>query len=166
MSAAEIASINTDLHTFARKQVQIIVLGTIETAYKTIIPVDQNDLEFLIPADNDNNIRLDIQLYDRGKLVSGWGNNVDASDHTGVTKNFLDSLFSQSTVVLNDTTITKASEYYNNRSYFENLLTYGNDTSATHRTNAHWYRDTGETLPCNPTIATEPDVSNRDFNTH
>jgi len=95
------------------------VLGTIEIAYKPIVPVDQNDLEFLIPADKDNYIRLDIQLYVRGKLVSGSGNNVDVSDHTGVTNNLFYSLFSQCTVVLNGTTITQSSKLYNYRLYLE-----------------------------------------------
>jgi len=44
MSAAEIASVNGDFDIFTHKLVQTSVLGTIETAYKTIAPVDQNDL--------------------------------------------------------------------------------------------------------------------------
>ena len=41
------------------------VLATIETSYKPIDPVDQNDLEFLIHTEKDNYIRLDIKLYVR-----------------------------------------------------------------------------------------------------
>jgi len=117
MSAAEVASIISEYDIFAHKPVQTSVLGTIETAYKTIAPVEQNDLEFLIRGDNDSYIRLDIQLYVRGKLVSSYGNNVDVSDHTGVTYNLLHSLFSHCTVVLNGTANTQSSEYYNYRSY-------------------------------------------------
>ena len=62
-------------------------------------------------------MRLDIQLYVRGKLVSSSGNNVDVSDHTGVTNYLLHSLFSQCTVDLNGTTITQSREHYNYRSY-------------------------------------------------
>jgi len=57
MSAAEIASISSEFDIFVHKPVQTPVLGTIETAYKPIAPVDQNVLEFLIPADKDNYIR-------------------------------------------------------------------------------------------------------------
>jgi len=46
------------------------VLGTIETADEPIDPVDQNDLEIFIPADNDMCIDFDIKLYIRGKLIS------------------------------------------------------------------------------------------------
>jgi len=84
------------------------VLGTTETAYKPITPVDQNDLDFFIPADKDNYIRLDIQLYVRGNIVSGSGNDVDVTDHTGVVNNLLHPLFSQSTVILSGTTITQS----------------------------------------------------------
>jgi len=73
MSAAEIASINSEFHIFSLKPVQTSVLGTIDTAYKPIAPVDQNNLEFLIPAVKDNYIHLDINLYVRGKLDSVRG---------------------------------------------------------------------------------------------
>jgi len=57
----------------------------------------------------DNYIRLDIQLYVPGKLVSSSGNNVDVSGHTVFTNNLLHSLFNHCTVVLNGTTITQSS---------------------------------------------------------
>jgi len=94
---------------FAHKQVQTSELGTIENAYKPIATVDQNDLEFFIPADKDNYIHINIKLYFRSKFVSGSGNNGDASDHTAVTNDFLHSLFSQCNTVLNGVTITQAS---------------------------------------------------------
>ena len=139
------------------------MLGTIETAYKPIAPVEQNDLEFLIPGDKENYIRLDIQLYVRGKLVLGSGNNVDVSDHTGGTNNLLHSLFSQCTVVLNSTTVTQSSEHYNYRLYLETLLTYGTNAAATHLTNAYWYRDTGDMLPCDPAAKSVTATTNREF---
>ena len=51
MYAAEIASISSEFEIFAHKLVRTSALGTIETAYKPIAPVVQNDLEFLVPAD-------------------------------------------------------------------------------------------------------------------
>ena len=89
MSAANKASVSSEFDIIPHNHVQISLLGTIETAYKPISPVDQNYLEFLIPASKDNYIHPDIKLYVRGKLVSGSGNNVDVSDHTAVTNNFL-----------------------------------------------------------------------------
>jgi len=101
MSATEIASVSNEFDNFAHKLVQTPVVATIETAYKPISPVDQSDLEFFIPADNDTYIHLDIKLYFRGKLVSGSGKDLATSDHTALTNNFLHSQFIQCNVALN-----------------------------------------------------------------
>ena len=37
---------------FAKKPVQSAVLGTRVSQYKPIAPVDQSDIEFIIPGDN------------------------------------------------------------------------------------------------------------------
>jgi hypothetical protein len=78
---------------------------------------------------------------------------VDDKDFTGVTNNLLHSLFSQCNVSLNGTIITQAGELYNYRSYLETILTYGSDAAASHLTNAFWYLDNGDMLPCDPTAA-------------
>ena len=70
-AAAEIASVSSEFDIFAHRPIQTSVLGTTEVAYKPITPVDQNDMEFLIPADNDTYIELDITLNVRCKLISG-----------------------------------------------------------------------------------------------
>jgi len=75
---------------------------------------------------------------------------VDYTDLTGVTNNFLPSLFSQCNVTLNGVNITQASEHYHYRSYLETLMTYGTDAAATHVSNAHWYIDTGDKQPSDP----------------
>jgi len=122
--------------------------------------VEQSDLDFLIPADNDTYIDLNIKIYIRGKLTKVDGTNLDKTPFTAVTNNFLHSLFSQSSISLNGVTITQANELYNYRSYFETLLTYGIDAAATHLTNAFWYLDDGDLLPCDPTAA---DAKNKVF---
>jgi len=163
MSAAEIASVSCEFDIFADKPFPTSVLGTIETAYKPIALVDQNDLEFLIPADKNIYIHLDIKLYVRGKLVSGSGKDVDASDYTADTNNFHQSLFSHCNFVLNGVTITQESEHYNYHSYLETVLTYGTDAAATHFTNAYWYRETGDMLLCDPSAVTLTATTNRGF---
>jgi len=95
--------------------------------------------------------------------VPGSGHDVDSSDHTAVTNNFFHSLFSQCNFALNGVTITQAREHYNYCSYLETFLTYGTDAAATHRTNAYWYRDTGDMLPCDPAAATVSATNNRGF---
>jgi len=129
-AAAKIASVISEFDIFAHRPVQTSVLVTIETAYIPIAPVEKNDLEFFIPADNNTYIDLDIKVYDRSKLFSGSGKDVDFTDLTGLKNNFLHSLFSQSNVTLNGVTITQAIEQYHYRSYVETLMTYGTDAAA------------------------------------
>ena len=85
---------------------------------------------------------------------------MDNTDFTAVTNNFLHSLFSQCSIGLNGETITRATEVYNYRSYFETLLTYGSDAATTQLTNAFFYLDDGDLLPCDLTAA---DAKNKDF---
>jgi len=110
-------------------------------------------LEFLIPAENDTYIDLNIRLFIRGKLTVTDGMNLDETDHTRVTNNFLHYFFTQCSLTLNGTTITQTTELYPYRSYLETLLIYGSDAAAAHLTKAFWYVDYGEILPCDPTKA-------------
>jgi len=73
MSGAEIASGSSEFDIFAHRPIQMSLLGTLESLYKPIAPVDQNDMEFLIPVDSDTYIDLEIKLYFRRKLVWGSG---------------------------------------------------------------------------------------------
>ena len=94
----ELASNEFDV--FARKPVQNATLETNVVVYNPISSVDQTDLEFLIPEDNDTFVDPDIRLYIRGKFTKCDGTDVDASEYTAGTNNFLHSLFSQCTVFL------------------------------------------------------------------
>jgi hypothetical protein len=87
---------------------------------------------------------LDIKLYVKGKLTSVDGKDLDPTDFTAVTNNFLHSLFSQCSIALNGVNITPAADLYYYRVYLETLLTYGTDAANTHLTNAYWYIDDGD----------------------
>ena len=136
------------------------VIETTEVSYKPIACVDQSDLEFLIPSESDTNIDLIIRLYVRGKLTKNDETALDNTDFTAVTNNFLLSLFSQCCIALNGVTITQATELYIYRSFFETILTYGSDAATSQLTNAFWYLDVGDLLPCDPTAA---DATNKGF---
>jgi hypothetical protein len=143
--AAETRYISTEFDVFASKPVQTSVLDTIEVAYKPIASVEQTDLEFLIPADNDTYIDLNFKLLIRGKLVNKKdGLDLDNTDFTGVTNNLPHSLFSQCNVILNGTPIIQAGDLYQYQAYLETLLSYGNDAAVSHITNAFWYLDDGD----------------------
>ena len=65
---SEVKSISSQFHIFMHRHIQTAVLGTVKTVYKPLAPVEQNELEFLIPGDTDTYIDLDIKIYVRGKL--------------------------------------------------------------------------------------------------
>ena len=129
------------------------VQETIETILKPIASVDQSDLEFLIPAEHDTYIDLNIRLYIRGKLTTADGKDLYSTDFTATANNLLHSLFSQFSITLNGTTITPTSNLYQYPSYLETLVTYGRDAAKSHLTNSFCYLDSGDLQTCDPTKA-------------
>jgi len=64
--SANAVSVSSEFDIFASKPIQTSVIETKEVKYKPIVSVDQSDLEFLIPGENDTYIDLDIKFYIRG----------------------------------------------------------------------------------------------------
>ena len=140
-------------------------LQALPTDVNNILPSKSGSSHAAPVADNETYIHLDIKIYVRRKLVSGFGKDVDTSDQTAMTNNFFHSLFSQYNVAINGVKITQASDHYNYRSYLETLLTYGTDAAATHLMNAYWYRDTGDILLCDPAAESVTAATNLGFTT-
>ena len=132
MLGSEVASFSSEFDIFELRPIQMALLGTVETVYKTLAPVEENDLEFVILGDSDTYIDLDITFYVRGKLVSSSAKAVDMTDTTAVTNYLLLSLFIQCTVTLNGVPVTHSHEHCNYRSYLETLLTYGINAVLSH----------------------------------
>jgi hypothetical protein len=61
-SAAAAAYVSSDFDIFAGRPIQSSILETVETRYKPIAPLDESDLEFVIPADNESYVDLDNKL--------------------------------------------------------------------------------------------------------
>ena len=110
MSKTDLAFVSSEFDIFAPKPVQLAIQETKLVHYKSIASVDQRDLEFLIPADYDTYIDPDIKLFVKDKLTKADGSALDATDHTAGVNNFLHSLFSQCTIILNGVTITQSGE--------------------------------------------------------
>ena len=53
MSRAEVEAVCSEYDIFVHRPIQTAVLGTVETVYKPLAPVEQNDLEFVIPGNSD-----------------------------------------------------------------------------------------------------------------
>jgi hypothetical protein len=155
-----VVSLISEFDIFAPQLVQVSVVEKTKLTYKPIASVDQNDLEFLIPADSDMYIDLDIKVYIRDMLNKADGTTLDNTDFTAIKNNFLHSLFSPCSIALYGVTVTPASDLYNYHSFFETILTYVIDAAASHLTYAFVYLDNGDLLPCNRTIA---DAKNKCF---
>ena len=79
--AADVEKASTEVDIFPTRPVQISTLETLENSYKPIAALDQRDLEFLVPADQDTYIDLNIQLYIRGKLTKADGTDLELRHH-------------------------------------------------------------------------------------
>ena len=157
--AADVMSASTGFNIFATRPVQTKTIEKIETAYKPIASLDQSDLEFLIPADLETYIDLNIHLFVRSKLTQADGTDLEPTDTNCVANNLLHTLFDQYNISLNGVTITHAADLYYYLAYLEPLLSYGNEAAELHLTNAFWYRDTGDFVVCNPTAAVTPSTN-------
>ena len=69
------------------RSIQTPVQGTVETVYKPLAPVKQNDLAFRFPGYSDTYIDVDINFYVRGEMVSSSAKDVDLTDTTAVANN-------------------------------------------------------------------------------
>jgi hypothetical protein len=78
--SVEAVSVSNEFDIFATRPVQTSNIETTETAYKPIPSVDQSDFEFLITAD---------------------GTELDATDYSALTNNFLHCISSQYSIALN-----------------------------------------------------------------
>ena len=101
-------------------------------------------MEFVIPAEHDTYIDLNIRLYIRGKLTTADGKDVESTDFTDTANNFLNSFFTQCSITSNGTALAPTSDLYQYRSYLDTLLTYGSDAATSHLTNGFWYQDSGD----------------------
>jgi len=129
---------------FVKRPVQSAMLLSRVTHYKSIAPVDQSDLEFVIPGEAETYMYLDIHMSVRGKLMSQDDSALVPNDSTTVVDNLFHSLFNQCSVTLNVVSVSTSKDLYNCRAYHETLHTYGDDASQTHLTNAFWYPGEGD----------------------
>ena len=76
----------TEFDIFPPKPIQSAVLETTDTVYKPLASLNQDDLEFLIPADPETYIELDIKVFVKGQLLKPEEAVLDNKDFTAGTK--------------------------------------------------------------------------------
>ena len=100
-------------------------------------------IEFVVPGAGDAYIDLaNTYLLVRAKVVRGVGTDIADDTPVAPVNNWLNSLFSQVDVHLNDTLVTPSSNTYPFRAYVETLLSYGAEAKKTQLTSQLWYNDT------------------------
>ena len=104
---------------------------------------DGGPIEFFIPGSGEEYLDLNqTQLYVRAKVTKGDGSDLAADDPVGPVNLFLQSLFSQIDVSLNERLISPSTPTYPYRAMIETLLSYGNDAKTTQLTAGLFYKDT------------------------
>ena len=100
-------------------------------------------IEFVIPGTGDAYLDLaNTYLLVRAKVVRGVGTDLAADTPVAPVNNWLNSLFSQVDVYLNDTLVTPSSNTYPFRAYIDTVLSYGDEANNTQLTSQLWYKDT------------------------
>jgi len=78
--SGELQFVSSEFDIFVKQPIQSAILGIDVVHIKPIASVDQNNLEFLVPGDNETYIDQEIKLYVRGKLIGADGKDLDNSD--------------------------------------------------------------------------------------
>jgi hypothetical protein len=83
--AANAVCVSFEFDIFADRPVQTSTEKIVEIAHKTIISVDQSDLKFVIPQNDNSYIVPNMQIYIKGQLVGAAGAELSNTDYTART---------------------------------------------------------------------------------
>ena len=104
---------------------------------------DGGPIEFFIPGSGDEYMDLNqTQLYIQAKITTADGTNIVDADQVGPVNLFLQSLFNQVDVSLNERLISPSTPTYPYRAMIKTLLSYGSDAKSSQLTTSLFYKDT------------------------
>lgn len=104
-------------------------------------------IEFAISGATTEYLDLsNTYLHVRAKVTKPDGTNLDAGANAVPVNYWLNSLFSQVDISLNDTLVTNSENTYPYRAYIEATLNFGRDAKKSHLTSAFYYRDSSNHL--------------------
>jgi hypothetical protein len=136
--------IKSELDLFGVPPTQTSVESGVFVEHNTTSAIADNaPLEFCISGSGDDYIDVSqILLHVTAKIVRDDGTNIAADAAVAPVNLWLQSLFSQVDIKLNDTLITQSTNTYPYRAYLETLLSYGEDAKVSHLTASLFYKDT------------------------
>ena len=121
---------------------------------------DSAPIEFFIPGNGEDYLDPSrIQLYIKAKIRAADGEDIADDAQVGPQNLFLQSLFSQVNVSLNDKLITPSATTYPYRAMIETLLNFGPAAKQSQMTSGLYYKDTpGKMEVVNP-LAVAPNAN-------
>lgn len=141
------ACVKSELDLFAQKNIQTSILDSTVGSYKSISPVGDSVLEFVIPKTSEyyrdlSSAYLMVEVKLVGDRIQKDPNVPTSTDEKiGSINGLLHSLFSQINIQLNGKNITYNSDLYPYRAYIESLLNYSNEAVTTHLTTSLFFLD-------------------------
>ena len=110
---------------------------------------DGGPIEFFIPgAGEEYNDLSQTQLYVKAKVVNGDGSDLADDAQVGPVNLFLQSLFSQIDVTMNERMISPSTPTYPYRAVMENLLNYGGERQSIRAHRVHVFQGYGGKNGC------------------
>ena len=134
----------SELDLFGKPSVQTSIEHTTEKDHYPISGViESGPLEFTITGSGDEYLDLSsAYLHMTASISVGGVTNPTEDDKVAPVNTWVQSLFSQVDVSLNDKMVSSSSNTYAYRAYIETLLTFGKAYKKTFLTNSMWYNDT------------------------
>ncbi|XP_067135027.1 uncharacterized protein F54H12.2-like [Centruroides vittatus] len=136
----------TELDLFSTVSTQLAIDDSKEVIVHPIANITDNraPIEFYISGSGENYIDLhSIYLHVQAKIIKKDGTDLQLEDKVAPVNYFLNSLFSQCSVFLNDKQIISQTNYQY-KSILEALLFYSKDAQKTFLTSALFYKDTAQ----------------------
>lgn len=131
----------TGFDVLAKKPAQSAIIGTRGTRFKPIGPVDQSDVELVLPGDHKTYIDLNGHMIVHGEIANLDGSEFDATEQTSVV-HLLYSLIIQFSVTGNSVSVTPSKKF----TFVLGNLTHGHGTAKSILTSAFWCLDDGDML--------------------
>ena len=148
-----------DLFTVPPTQTSV-VSGTWDTYHPISNLLEGSPIEFHIADTPEEYVDLaQTKLHIKAKITNGDGTNLVAGAPVGPTNLFMQSMFSQCEVSLNERLVSPASTNYPYRSYLETVLNYGRDAKETQLTASMFHKDTAGRMDAPDPTADDADAN-------
>ena len=121
---------------------------------------DSGSIEFNVSGTGEEYLDLArTQLFVKAKITKANGNALDPNAEVGPVNLFLQSLFSQVDVSLNERLISPSTNTYPYRAMIETLLNYGEDAKTSQLSMAMFYKDTPGKMDVVSPVADDEDAN-------